>query len=96
MSIDELGTLAGFAVPEVTAERLAQAVEERAILVAAIDDLPPLEREVLQMRDLEGLSGEQVATTLGIGIDAMKSRLHRARLRLVAQVRRRVGAGTGL
>jgi len=90
VSLEELGSRAGFAAPHVTAERLAQAVEERAILAAAIEDLPPLEREVLQMRDLDGLSGDQVAAALGIGLEAMKSRLHRARLRLVAEVRRRV------
>lgn len=92
IALEELGLRAGFAAPNVTAERLAQVVEERAILAAAIEELPSLEREVLQLRDLDGLSGDQVAAALGIGLEAMKSRLHRARLRLVAEVRRRVPA----
>jgi hypothetical protein len=37
--------------------------------------------------DLEALSGEAAAELLGIGLPAMKSRLHRARLRLVAAFR---------
>jgi RNA polymerase sigma-70 factor, ECF subfamily len=36
-------------------------------------------REVLVLRDLEGLSGEEVAQSLGVTVPAMKTRLHRAR-----------------
>ncbi len=36
-------------------------------------------REVIVLRDLEGLPGEQVAASLGLSEAAMKSRLHRAR-----------------
>jgi RNA polymerase sigma-70 factor (ECF subfamily) len=39
-------------------------------------------REVIVLRDLEGLSGEQVAAALGLSEAAMKSRLHRARQRI--------------
>jgi RNA polymerase sigma-70 factor (ECF subfamily) len=35
---------------------------------------------VLVLRDLEGLSAPEVAKILGISVDAVKSRLHRARL----------------
>lgn len=45
------------------------------------------EREVLVLRDLEERSGEETAATLGLTLQAMKSRLHRARLRLVAELR---------
>ena len=44
--------------------------------IAALD--PPL-REVLVLRDLEGRTGDQVSTALGLSEAAMKSRLHRAR-----------------
>jgi RNA polymerase sigma-70 factor (ECF subfamily) len=37
-------------------------------------------REVLVLRDVEGLSAREVAEVLGITADAVKSRLHRARL----------------
>ena len=43
-------------------------------------------REVLLLRDVEGLSGDETAAALGIGLAAMKSRLHRARLELKDRV----------
>jgi RNA polymerase sigma-70 factor (ECF subfamily) len=48
-------------------------------LDAAIDALDPMYREVLLLRDVEGLTAPEVATALGLGVDAVKSRLHRAR-----------------
>jgi RNA polymerase sigma-70 factor (ECF subfamily) len=45
----------------------------------AIATLEPSQREVLVMRDVEGLTGEEVCSALGISEAAMKSRLHRAR-----------------
>lgn len=45
------------------------------------------EREVLWLRDVEGLSGEETAHALGVSLPAMKSRLHRARLRLLGAYR---------
>lgn len=56
---------------------------ERFRLVHAVHDaIAALEteaREVLLLRDLEGLTGEETASALGISEAAMKSRLHRAR-----------------
>ncbi len=43
-------------------------------------------REVLLLRDVEGLSGDETAAALGVGLAAMKSRLHRARLELKERV----------
>jgi RNA polymerase sigma-70 factor (ECF subfamily) len=43
-------------------------------------------REVLVLRDVEGLSGEEAASALGLSLAAMKSRLHRARLELKERV----------
>jgi RNA polymerase sigma-70 factor (ECF subfamily) len=48
---------------------------------AAIATLDRPAREVIVMRDLEGLSGEETCRALGIDMAAMKSRLHRARQR---------------
>lgn len=36
-------------------------------------------REVILLRDMEGLSAPETAASLGISVDAVKSRLHRAR-----------------
>lgn len=48
-------------------------------LDVAIQKLDPLPREVLLLRDVEGLSAPEVAQALGVSVDAVKSRLHRAR-----------------
>ncbi len=49
---------------------------------AAITSLDPPSREVLVLRDLEGLSGEATSAALGIPLATMKTRLHRARNQL--------------
>jgi RNA polymerase sigma-70 factor (ECF subfamily) len=83
--LDELGIRAGWGGPN--PEQLAAAAEQRDRLAAALAGLAADEREVLTLRDLEGLSGDDVAAMLGLTVAAMKSRLHRARLRLAAAVR---------
>jgi RNA polymerase sigma-70 factor (ECF subfamily) len=55
-------------------------------LEQAISSLEPIYREVLLLRDVEGLSAPEVAEVLGITIQAVKSRLHRARLSVREQV----------
>ncbi|MER5728280.1 sigma-70 family RNA polymerase sigma factor [Streptomyces sp. NPDC002138] len=46
---------------------------------AAVAALPADQRQVLVMRDIQGLPGRTVADRLGLSTAAMKSRLHRAR-----------------
>ncbi|MGW3347729.1 RNA polymerase sigma factor [Nonomuraea rubra] len=48
-------------------------------VAAAVAALPADQRNVLIMRDIQGLSGRMVAGALGLSVAAMKSRLHRAR-----------------
>jgi len=72
-------------------EALANQEVERA-LASAIADLEPMYREVLLLRDVEGLTAAQVAEVVGVSVQAVKSRLHRARLVL----RERVGPLFGL
>jgi RNA polymerase sigma-70 factor (ECF subfamily) len=48
-------------------------------LERAIAALEPTSREVLVLRDVEGLTAPEVAEVLGVSVDAVKSRLHRAR-----------------
>jgi RNA polymerase sigma-70 factor (ECF subfamily) len=52
------------------------------ILEEAVDSLKPAFRTVFVLRDIEELSTEETAETLGISIPAVKSRLLRARLQL--------------
>ena len=65
--------------------------EVEQVLDAAIGALEPAAREVLLLRDVEGLSAPEVAEVLGIGVGAVKSRLHRARLAVRAVVAPRLG-----
>jgi RNA polymerase sigma factor (sigma-70 family) len=66
---------------DVLDERLVCA-SDPDILIAlehALASLEPALREVLLLRDVEELTGPEVASALGISLEAMKSRLHRAR-----------------
>jgi RNA polymerase sigma-70 factor (ECF subfamily) len=56
--------------------------EWRRILDEAVDSLKPDFRTVFVLRDIEELSTEETAETLGISVPAVKSRLLRARLAL--------------
>lgn len=85
----DLGLAAGWGadVPEHAYAR----AEEIERLARAIAGLASEDREVLVLRDVEQLSGEEAAKVLGLGLAAMKSRLHRARLRLLAALREEAG-----
>lgn len=60
-------------------EAQMEAARMKALFEEAVRQLPPVYREVYELRDIEELSGDQVAERLGISRAAMKSRLHRAR-----------------
>ena len=49
-------------------------------LSRSISALEPKYREVLLLRDMEGLPAKEVASVLGISVEAVKNRLHRGRL----------------
>src|SRR6202162_5490900 len=51
-------------------------------VVAAVEKLPPLHREVVLLLDVEGFSYKAAAQTLGVPIGTVMSRLHRARQQL--------------
>ena len=55
-------------------------------LEAALGHLDPRSREVLVLRDVEGLTAPEVADVLGVSAQAVKSRLHRARLAVRAEL----------
>lgn len=74
--------LGGHATEEPGPEDQAVSTETRAIVSRALDGLSEDYREVLLLRDAEGLSAPEAAASLGISVDALKSRLHRARAAL--------------
>jgi RNA polymerase sigma-70 factor (ECF subfamily) len=53
---------------------------------AAIQSIEPAYREILVLRDIEGLRAKEVAEIVGISVPAVKSRLHRARSDLRARL----------
>lgn len=63
-------------------EALYGRTELAGILRKTIQGLPPGFRVVFVLRDVEGLSTEETAETLGLSVPAVKSRLLRARLQL--------------
>ena len=58
------------------------------LLAAALEALDPLHREVILLRDVQELTAPEAAERLGISVDALKSRLHRARASLREHVMR--------
>ncbi|MFY1830422.1 RNA polymerase sigma factor [Myxococcus fulvus] len=70
------------ASPEPALDDVAHARELGAVLREALGTLSASDREVLVLRDVEGLSAEEAARRTGIDVRAHKSRLHRARMRL--------------
>lgn len=82
--LDKLGVLAGWG--EDPEQATARHLDQRRLNLA-LETLPPHSQEVLILRDLEGLSGHEVAELLHITLSAQKSRLHRARLELAAELR---------
>ena len=61
--------------------------ERRERLEAKVRLLPPVHRAVLVLRDIEGLSYEEVATATETPLGSVKGRLHRARSELIRILR---------
>lgn len=80
----ELGRAAGWGADP---EELLSQEQSRELASRALDALDPEDREILILRDVEGLTGPEAAEVLDVGLPAMKSRLHRARLRFAAALR---------
>jgi RNA polymerase sigma-70 factor, ECF subfamily len=67
--------------------------ETRAAVRSAIGKLPDQYREVLVLRDLEGMDGAATAAALGDNENNVKVRLHRARLALRRLLQDRFAVG---
>ena len=51
-------------------------------LLMVLDALPPVDRMIVLLREMEGLSTREVAEITTLSEDNVKTRLHRARARL--------------
>ncbi len=61
-------------------ESMIAANEAQQLLRQALDELPPVDKAVVVLSDLEELSNRDIAQALELTIPAVKARLHRARL----------------
>ena len=68
--------------PQTDPERETALSEMRSLLERSIDALPEPFREVFVLREVEGLSVEETAQVLSLQPATVKTRLHRARMRL--------------
>ncbi|MDO8925450.1 MAG: sigma-70 family RNA polymerase sigma factor [Sideroxyarcus sp.] len=62
-----------------------------ALLERALRELPVEQREILLLRELEGMSYTEIAATLDINEGTVKSRLARARVAVLAHYRHHAG-----
>jgi len=72
-------------------ERQAYDHELRLVLERAIEALPESYRSVFVLRMVEGLDVHETATALDIGVENVKTRLHRGRAMLRKELQRRAG-----
>lgn len=84
------------AAPASQPDDRAHARQMAEVIQAAMTALPDEAREVLVLRDVEGLSAEEAAEVLQISVGALKSRLHRARLALSSSLSAVTDAPRGL
>lgn len=84
---EEDGLLATAASAEPGPEDRAASGETSAMVAQALAGLSDEHREVLLLRDAEGLTAPEASAILGVSVDALKSRLHRARAALRTALR---------
>jgi len=79
----ELPESRSFAMPD----RVLQQNETAARVWGALSELPFDQRAAIILREIDGLSYEEIAESLGIAVGTVKSRLARARLNLRGTLR---------
>ena len=84
----EGGPAERLADPGPSPERVAESKEALDVAKLALEELPDDYREAVVLRDLTGFSTREAARTAGIGERALKSRLHRGRRALRANLDR--------
>lgn len=78
-----------------TPEALALTEEIRSIVTSAIDALPEDLRTAIQLRELEGLSYEEIANAMECPVGTVRSRIFRAREAIDARLREVFDGGLG-
>jgi RNA polymerase sigma-70 factor, ECF subfamily len=80
---------------DATPDRIAARNAVEGLIGKAIEALPLQARQVYQLRDVEGLSGEETAEVTGLSPDNVRVQLHRARRQIVEWVREKMAGGQG-
>lgn len=83
---DEEGEESQLDIPDesLSPERMLDRKLSRESLSRGLDSLPPEQREILLLREIQGLSYEEIARALDLEAGTVKSRIFRARKRLAA------------
>lgn len=88
---DDPGALAEGSSPEA----MAMGDELASVLQKALDDLPDELRAALMLRELEGLSYDDIADVLGCPVGTVRSRIFRAREAVDQRVREQMSGESG-
>lgn len=81
VSIDEVGE-GRLAAANKSQDDARSEEERRRLVLAALERLPEKYRVILTLRDIEGMSYEEISRILGLSAGTVDSRLHRARQKL--------------
>ena len=85
VTIDDAVQLAA-AAP--TPEEHSEARSSRELLYRAMDRMSDSDREILMLKEIQGLKVEEISSLLKVPAGTVKSRCNRARIELAARVRR--------
>ena len=90
-AFDEFGLSSDSGSPEA----IAMGDELVSVVDAAMQALPEELRAALTLRELEGLSYDDIAEVLGCPVGTVRSRIFRAREAIDERVREQIGGGSG-
>ena len=76
-----------------TLDRKYRQKEIQQLISSALAELKPVDKSVVVLSDLEGMSDKEIAATLELTVSAVKTRLHRARLFLRGKLAVTLGHG---
>jgi RNA polymerase sigma-70 factor (ECF subfamily) len=79
LSFDEIAEFVQLRPPARTPETMAMQNNLGHLVRLALDDLPPEFRLVVLLADVEGLTYQEIADTVGCPMGTVMSRLHRGR-----------------
>jgi RNA polymerase sigma-70 factor (ECF subfamily) len=83
---DDDGALAALPCESLDPLEMLERTERDALIRGAIEQLTPANRIVLQLRDWEDMSYDEIAETLAVPVGTVRSRLHNARAKLAQEL----------